>query len=681
MSDPSFPGASTQWKSIPATNPGAWEQSVAAEADTLALDIAADIEKLREEAAALALEAKGYIDECANFTAEAVTVVYTPPTFANATHESTTYSPVQVSGAPGSVSVEISPYVPLGDASEYEGDESADNPDPFEDTVPTLPTLIGMPAAPAAPTGAPETDPGAVPGLTFTPHTPGSVTAPVPAEILMSATLEPVQAFVLETSLTDANLTDALDKLRSMTSEVYPIPEYQPIYDDVFTTVGAMLSGNAEWLTGLKADLTARGVLDSARYASAMSHLWDGTDAPDSITTYATFETQRRDGRRNLRLAGESSVWAHDLLVAGIRLGTAAHQVQMDIVMGLSNAEMSALMGTGEAMLSMAEAADAAYKGAISAMKVEVAKARAELMTKESEADAYLIGSSFEKTKASVNRTRSAVFATGESAKRGEVATAEAELSVDEARLDAYAAKMKALSAKAEAASLGRTEYQRRVAEWVGKLESLKQEYDIYTTHASKLKSLNRVAVANTRINMAGYGQISSDIKARLSAVQMNAAVIQKEVAEKTAALESSMANNALAGIQDKNAALGHAAQIDEVRGKLAAASTTLAGIEFENRQAITYFTSVAEAAARAAQLTQASNTQLAEAYRAAQDAAGRGGAAIESGRLGGWNASATIQASGSLSANSAYNRSLSTDYMSRVSEANSEELVMNYGS
>jgi hypothetical protein len=72
------------------------------------------------------------------------------------------------------------------------------------------------------------------------------------------------------------------------------------------------------------------------------------------------------------------------------------------------------------------------------------------------------------------------------------------------------------------------------------------------------------------------------------------------------------------------------------------------------------YVAAAQEAVGRAAQLSQTANIQLAKAYADVYSAAGSAGAAVASGKLSGFRASASLSASDSLDANDSYTAAVS---------------------
>ena len=86
--------------------------------------------------------------------------------------------------------------------------------------------------------------------------------------------------------------------------------------------------------------------------------------------------------------------------------------------------------------------------------------------------------------------------------------------------------------------------------------------------------------------------------------------------------------------------------------------------------KAISRFTRIAlESSGRAAQMAQRANESLVRAYAAAYEAAGKAGAAVASGKLSGFRASASLTASGSLTANRAKAEAYSSSGSTRYSE------------
>ena len=650
----SFAGAETPWASQSATFISAFGTPAAEQmANTEAGNIASKINELRGEANALADQALRYINECAAFTASPVTVVYTPPTYAAGQYNKAnvgsppSVTPTAGNANPASIKT-INRIDPLVDSHGSFGSL------PSTSTEPTDSSLGTIPAAPQDPvvdniTLAP------APSITVNPK-PISIPA-APSISTEAPTIgDPMTPKPLKVEVDDADdVQNAIDALRSIASQTATSPPLIWQFPEIFTAIGMMISGNSPLYKTIIEDSITRASAFDDQYTEAVSTIWSRRNmtsySDNAMPEFVSRETTRMTEQRAVFKRMLEGLWKDDLFKLGLRLGAAAYALAIDMKINMFNIQFDALMGAAEAQLELVKAAEMAYKGTLATLEAEAARLTAEYAVASAKADVFNLTADVQTNKADVNRAIASVFEASESAKTVELQLAEVDKYSDIARLKNYEGRMKEIAASAETAALGLEKFKSRVAKWGADIMAHKVEFEQYKGRASRVKANNNAKVASLSAKEAEYASDVADTAVNAAKASIKAGEELFDIAVRTGALAATEYTNLIAASSDKEALAVYMLQAGAEAARLMSERAELAGITEENQGAAAFFTAAAEAAGRAADLTQASNIQLSEAYATAQEAAGRAAAAVETGRLSGWNASATISASGTLDA------------------------------
>ena len=194
-----------------------------------------------------------------------------------------------------------------------------------------------------------------------------------------------------------------------------------------------------------------------------------------------------------------------------------------------------------------------------------------------------------------------------------------------------------------------------------------KQEKYQITEKATQAK--NQAMISSLSRDMAKNDAETSLGAKQATIASVDAAKYVIAVNERIATMSKKEFDNTKESQESKKSAVQCA--IDSINGAISILGRrgALSGIAEANRSAADYFTAASEAASRAADLTQAANIQLSEAYASAQEAAGKAAASIETGRLSGYNASATFSSSGAVEGGLSKSRSINESRSKSISE------------
>jgi hypothetical protein len=670
-----FDGATTPWKSQTETWVSEFPTAPGEKAaDDESVAIGDKIRELRTEANLLAQQALTYINECASYSASAVNVVYTPPAYiAGSYNRANVGTAPVVTGAlkPGSnppVTIKtISVIDPLVDG----GAASATLP-----TASTAPKDSGLGTMPSSPQ-----DP-VINDITLT--TPPTLTidtspTPLPAPPTIQAIAPTVGTPLTPTTLNvsidgEGDIAAAIAALTSIVSATYPPPANPNIFPELLTAVGMMIAGNSPLHKAIIDAAITRAEEFDNKYNDDVNSIWSKRGASAYSDTYiaefVTRETLRMTTQRNIYKRMITELWKDDQFVAGLKLGAFAHNMQMDMKIAEFDMQFNALLGTAEAQLELIKSAEYAYKGAIATLEADAANLTAEYASASSDADVFNTMAGVQASKADVNRAIASVFEAQESAKSVEIDLAEVGKYGDVALLKAYEANMKLLSAQAELATLDLEKYKGDVAKWGADIIDHKVELEQYKARASRVKAANTAKISALTSQEADHSVSVADTTIDAAKASIKAGKEVFDATLRAGQIADTEYKNMLAAATDKEAMAIYMLDTGKEAARIMSLRAELAGITEENQSASSFFTAAAEAAGRAADLTQASNTQLSEAYATAQEAAGRAAAAVETGRLSGWNASATISASGTLDASWSSSSTSNTSFNTSVTQA-----------
>lgn len=524
--------------------------------------------------------------------------------------------------------------------------------------VPAAPDADSLPAVPAAPGGyTPVFNP--TPTLTLPEQNVEDVDAPTLAEISLQLP-DPVTVDPLSLSLDYSWLDTALNQLQNISVPSDEIPAYAQLYDDVFTVVGSMVSGQ-----GIDTDLVLLDTAQARSVAKALSRR--GLSVPDAVFTFDAWVQEQVGGYAEDSATLFSHTYTNNVVTASLKLATRAEKILYDAEVGVADAQFKHAIAQAQASGTLAKALGAYYDGLVAELEGRAAEYNAELAQVRANTEAAVSAAALAETAGDANKTISRAFAAEERSKAVDGKLFGSLVSSEAAKLEAMRAEVIELEAFLADAQAGFAEYSGTVAAYLGEVARVKGVFKQYRAHASATTETNQATIAQTR------GQ-TAELKGQATAARAAAARAAVESSRMVRNYESQRANHSAGIAQNDIASLGIAKVIEafSISSAEARIEALHSGIHphavASIGQAVSRFTNTAlDSAGRAASLAQSANEALAKAYAAAYEVAGKAGAMVQSGRLSSFRASATLSASANLDATEStsetYSSSGSLDY------------------
>jgi hypothetical protein len=673
----SFVGATTPWRSEPGTAVSEFtaHDAMEAEAYSTAYSVSGKIAALRAQGETYAGVAYAYIDACMDFNARVGKVTFVPPKFQSAAlQKGDTGDAPTVDAAPSSGS--LASFRPTQNTASFTtgnapAPEAGELPDAGDvgDTgsfaPPTAPGLgsINIPSPPKVTINV-----GSVPE-------PSPPSAPTPPD----TSVEVVELMDMPTlpDISDTELEAAMSRLQSLIGKRVTIPQPTLRFPLIFEVVGSLLSGDlvvdAEGIVRQSnTRVDAAGVI----HDNLMSRLWAdrGFDPQPVIDAYnAVMRAQSEADRLNNNVATQGR-WVNDALSAAYEVGVAAHGMMIDLLLSLSDAEFEALVVTAESQLELVKAGVAMYNGAAQTYRAQVARMEAQYAQATGGASLFRAQVGMEESKQQLNSAIADGFAATESIKRTQVKLFDAKVDANEATVRAFVTEMKALAERAKVlGEIDLAQYKAEVLAWTANVESIKGQLKQARNQARMVAAQNDAKVAEVRAGQVGNEAIAASAKQLAISISAQAGALRGNIEQASAKHVDIEAKNAVEAVIPAINAAKYEGDVSTWAATLDQDTGLLEGKAAEGSAAARFYVAALESLSRAAQLSQQGARELAEAYASAAEAAGRAGAAVESGRLSGFRASASLAASGTLTATHTSSVGSNQTYSESVSEGDTQ--------
>jgi hypothetical protein len=670
----SFVGATTPWETRTGTATSTFGplERIDANANSTAFDIAAKVGALRAQAEGYASEAYANINACMSFSDSVSKVTFTAPEFQSADLQNTSVSePPDIDPAPRSN--DLSSFNPTTNTGSFaSGTASA----PSVGVLPDMPDmgLAGSYGAPIAPGAMSVTIP-TPPRVSFDPIDVASPTPPS-APSIPDTDIEIVELLPFpEIPPMDAgDLDAALSALKSLLSKRITIPQPALKFPLIFDVVGQLLSGD------LVVDSDAIVRQSDARIEAAsdlhdrqMARLWAdrGFDHQPAIDTYNAVMRAKADADRAYNNIATQGRWTQEALMAAYEVGVAAHGMMIDLTIAMDEIEYEALLATAESQLELAKASVAAYNGAAQMYRIQAAALEASYADAMAQASAFRSRVRIEESKERMNAATAEGFAATESIKRTQVKLFDTQVSINESKVRSFISEMNALAQRARVLNeIDLEQYKARVLTWTAEVESIKGQIAQARNKARTVAIQNEAIVAQVRSGQAANDVVAANARQIAIETSAKANELRAAIQTRSARYAEVEAKNMNESVTPDITASKYEGDVTKWAATLDQETGLLEGNASEMSAAARFFVSVSESQSRAAQISQQAQQQLAEAIRTAADAAGRAGAAVESGRLSGYRASATLSARASLSADQGYSLTASDGYTDSVTQS-----------
>lgn len=672
-----FPGAETSWVSVGPVA-GATQskvQEVEQQATAESNNIAYMVTRLRAQAEAYAERGYKAIDDCLGFSARIKDVNYSIPERLNApliaargsagTPELSLPSAAGISGFSGSFSIEEMPDSGSATAPETQGL-----------TIPDAPKTGVAWTAPVAPIGqainvrpAPEVhvEVGALPELPSVAGAPALKTQLPPLSAHQPLVVAPLDGGAIEA---------ALDRLKGTRGAGAAIPDYVQRLPEIFTVAGTFLAQDMVIdAAAIIRNVEARAFEAGAAHDRLLMGMWAEFEQDDAVSQYNQRMAARVAGQMRTQNAAQCALWEYGTLGDAYQIGVAAHSMMMDIELSLHDVEFSDAMAQAEHAMQIAKAVVTAYRGAQALLQHEIESHGVAYINEEARAKRYRAQADAAQEQSRLNGAVADAFVASERAKQLQKDQFGAEVGLNEARQQAYKTRMRALSAQASTLGAEVDRYKTDVLQWEGGLTQVQAQYKQLRARARAVVAQNQNEA--TRIRLQGIQNDVVGVEAqRLAAqTQARAAKLRANAAARSAKYVGAEARNAQEGVMAQWQDMSYQGRLAGWRSTLDAGLAELDGVAAEQGAAARFFAATSDALHRADQITQSAQTAVAQAYENCREAAGRAGAAIEAGRMGGVSIRTSLGASAGYSASRAGSITDSVTYGEGVTESHSERM------
>lgn len=614
-------------------------------------DVLSALDRLWDLGGGVSSGATSAINQAAAFTTTAQTVVYTPPVYVAPDLEQAAASTAPTVSSTGASLPPVTFSPRTIDGTLASG--SADAPLIGEVTIPAAPGAAPLPAAPATPEvlaltvdamPAVNVSVADAPNLPTLPSLPDFTPGALAQQTLAALTLPVVDG---------ADLDAALARLRNARTTV-SIPRYTRLLPQVFDAAGALLSGDL--VVDVEAafrQVEARGLEAGRSHDALLLNLWSsrGLDAGErAVPQYNAVMAQRFAAQRLTHTGAARARWSHDLLRAAFDVGTAAHTMAMDIETGLYDVEWQALSTSAEAALEAAKALVMKHNADVLLVGAAAERYAGENEVIRAEAARYRATVEQVEATAQLNSSTADAFAAAEKAKGVEADAYRAKLAANEAKIKALRGKNTALAAQAEATAMELEAYKARVLSWSAEIERARTDYTVYSARARGVVAQNRAAATQAQLSNARNDVVAAQAQQAAAQAAASTARAIATAASEGASYTQVELHNAVEALKARLGAGSYQRAVMQWAAHADAQAGAIEGWASAGAAAVKFSTAAAEAAGRAAQLTQEVATKRANAHATALEAAGRAKAAIEAGRYAGFRASAVLSASGGFS-------------------------------
>lgn len=627
-----------------------------------ASDIDALIYDLNDQADAAAADAMLKIEELYGLSPPALPgIAYQAPTWQTPTLHGVSPGDLTITGAPAASNNVTWTAPPLSDVDQPTN--SISEPTTALPDMPSAPPLSGSPAEPP---NAPSTyTPGTVvaPEYTAPTLTLGTVDTPILEEIDLTIP-ELVEFEPLNFTIDFSAIDEAIDRAANMSIPSYEIADYDQLIPEVFTVVGSMVSGTGPIDDGLIAlddvqgrkvepMLTRRGLMVPER-VPAFDDWLQTTMEEYSADSATLFSEEYRD----------------DVINAAFSLAAQAEDILVKIDLGLYNARFEYSLEEARAQLLRAKSIVASYNAQVAKFGAYVLEYNAALIALRAQTEAVMTQAELAALIGGANKLVARQFTIEEEVKQSDVKVFRAEIAGEAAKLTAMKAQIDAIDAKLAEAQAYMLGYSGETVAFEAEVQKVRNVFEAYSASARAVTEENEATKAEVRGGSASVKALAS--QARSAAAYAAAEAIRKVRVSKSneASLVAGNAINDIAKYDIASVSTAYSQETDQVRVDASVDSVEPSAVADMGR-AISRFTRIAlESSGRAASMAQKANESLVRAYAQAYEAAGKAGAAVASGKLSGFRASASLTASGSLNSTRAkaqsYSSSGSTNYSER---------------
>lgn len=527
-----------------------------------------------------------------------------------------------------------------------------DLPDDFSLVIPPQPD--GVPdvpePTPVTPYAFPEVPPPVFSVDDFTADVLEAPNLPdISVDVDADVTLEPFSV-----SASTQGLFDRLSSMQNFEPSPPDLPAYLQIAPEVFSVIGSMSQGTpvVDYLS-----LTANRsyLLDSRRGSTHNSFSRRNLTIPSGSAQYDGF----LKGAIANKMDNSDSVYeaqaVDECVKSAYQLGVAANRMITDIKVSLYNLDFDLAKASADARLEAAKALAESYKAEVLILNSSIAQYNAILAEVEAGAEAFTAKVRAEAATGQINALKADVFNTTEQAKIVEGEAYTTRVSAEKQKIAYYASLIGSYKAFVSRAEADVTNFVGKVSLYSSEVDRLSNDYRRYASQAQAVQFDNSAradALSASGSELEAYAS-QAQASAASAAAQSTSLQAQAAVRETKFALKSLAANEdelefEITGAQYKE-------RVADYVNELEARAVDVDLKRGEGVMIARYVEQAQSAVGRSAQLSQTANEELSRAYQTVYEAAGRAGAAVATGKLSRFRASASLRASERLSGDNSY--------------------------
>ena len=526
-------------------------------------------------------------------------------------------------------------------------------PDDFSYTAPPKPGLLTPETLPTAPS-AYDFPSVAPPILDIAPFSPTGVAAPqidlVDFEYTAALEIEPLDELIIDTS----GLEAAIAAYEDYDPTPPVLPEYMYLIPEVFSVTGSMATGDA--VVDYARLLAGReGLLLSTAPSTALSVDRRGLTPVTGSPEYDEWLKRKTHATLDVSDTVFEAKVVNDCVQAAFELGTAAHRMLVDIETSLYDLEFRAAKAVVQGQLVQAQAVAAIYNANLLIFQNAIANYNAQAATIVGAARAFEVQAREAGILAQANSTQADSFSAVERSKQVAARVFRSQINAEAAKLTQYRAFLETYEAQVQSARLDVEQFSGDVARYAAEIDRLSSEYALYSAETRTVASQNAALVAAAQSQQAEFRSIAVQADSTATAAAAKAVGLQARAAVRETQYIKRALYNEEEGQRLKTIAGEFNTEVTEYATDLVARTVEFSGKSALARSIGNYVNTASEAVSRAASLSQTANTTLARAYQQVYEAAGKAGAAVASGKLSGFRASATMGARENLTASRSY--------------------------
>lgn len=611
-----------------------------------------DLENAADQAAADALT---YINKLSEFTANVTPVTFDVPDGPNGGTGSKPTIPTLTLTSPTVSAANLDTGFTTSSADAVS--KSWSTPVPVSFVAPSAPVATPDAVQPTAPSAY------TMPAVQApTPSTAVFVPDALPQPDLEDITLATSDIVAIDPLVIDvdtAGLIAAIEAMQSLDFTPPVLPEYLNLIPEIFTVVGSMATGNT--IVNYQQILDNRfGLLSGTAPSTYNAFARRGLAAPANAAVYDTW----LDGVLNSKMNDSDTVFeaiaVDDCITSAFKLGTAAHRMLVDIEIALYDLDFELAKLVVNANLENAKSVVAIYRAQVLLLEQHIAQYNASAAYVSSLTQVFIANAQQAEIVGDLNMVTADMFAASESVKGVAADVFKSLVMGERAKLAQYKAVIDSFKGYVAQASASVASYSGAVALHSAEVAKISNSYDVYSTTARAKQYDNSARAATLSAKQSELKSYASEADSLAASASAKAVELQTSAAVRQAnSIERSLlSDEEAARIRIKGAVYDET--VSKFIASVAGNTPLLAGTSDAAASITRYVKTASEAVSRSAQLSQQGNIQLAKAYADAYDAAGRAGAAVSSGNLTRFRASASMSASDALDANDSYGISYS---------------------